>query len=215
MLFIQKKGYMNKVQMNKNIFYFELGSQNSFNIQHITVSMLKIHELETIFTSYYVMNIQYAIGMIFGSRYRAYSTGVNDYFGPKITNRPNETPNYAPGISKFDIYSSSTLVLVVPHIRTLVISFHNIWFQEYFKYIHKKEGVILSYINQVKSIHGNLLPTTCGYHNCGKKTGLMLDLCFLNITLNYQYYKKYCIIFCLDILPLVLFDYTGSGYSTV
>ena len=140
--------------------------------------MLKIHELETIFTSYDVMNIQDAIGMIFASRERSYSMGVNEYFGYRISNITNETPNYGPGKYKFETYSSSTLVLVVPHIRTLVISFHNIWLHVYFKHIHKKERVILSYIKMVKYIHGILLPRTCGYQHFGAKTGLMLDRCF-------------------------------------
>ena len=49
--------------------------------------MLKIHEHETIFTSYAVMNIMDFIGMIF----------VSNYFGPIITNRPHATPTYGPG----------------------------------------------------------------------------------------------------------------------
>ena len=51
------------------------------------------HEFETIFTSNDVMNIQDRIGKGFGSRERAYSMGVNTYFG---TNRPHATPNYGP-----------------------------------------------------------------------------------------------------------------------
>ena len=46
------------------------------------------HEFETIFTSNDVMNIQDRIGKGFGSRERAYSMGVNDYFGPIRTNIP-------------------------------------------------------------------------------------------------------------------------------
>ena len=29
--------------------------------------------------------------------------GVNDYFGPRQTNRPHETPNYLPRKSKFEV----------------------------------------------------------------------------------------------------------------
>ena len=31
-----------------------------------------------------------------------------------------------------------------------------------------KEGVVLRYINKVKSRHGIRLPKTCGYQNCGE-----------------------------------------------
>ena len=127
--------------------------------------MLKIHEHETIFTSYAVMNIKYFIGMIF----------VSNYFGPRITNRPQETHNYGPGKSKFEIYSSPKFGFGC---------YHNILFCVYFKHIHKKEGVVFSYINKVKYIPEIVFPTTCGYHDCGEKTGLMLDICFLNITLH-------------------------------
>ena len=29
--------------------------------------------------------------------------GVNAYFGPRRTNRPHKTPNYVPGIYKFEV----------------------------------------------------------------------------------------------------------------
>ena len=29
--------------------------------------------------------------------------GVNDYFGPRWTNRPNATPNYGPELYKFEV----------------------------------------------------------------------------------------------------------------
>ena len=51
------------------------------------------HEFETIFTHNYVINIQYGIGKVFGSREIAYYVGVNDYFGPRRTNIPHATPN--------------------------------------------------------------------------------------------------------------------------
>ena len=71
MVFIQKEENMTKVQLNKNIFYFELSSKPNVDIIGITLSMWKLHNYGTIFTSSDVMNIQYAIGNIFGSRERA------------------------------------------------------------------------------------------------------------------------------------------------
>ena len=50
------------------------------------------------------MNIQDAIGKVFGSRDWAYSMVVNDYFDPIRTNIPHATPNYRPEKSKFEIY---------------------------------------------------------------------------------------------------------------
>ena len=43
------------------------------------------------------MNIQYEIGKEFGYIERAYSTGVNYYFGPKQTNRPHAIPKFGSG----------------------------------------------------------------------------------------------------------------------
>ena len=65
--------------------------------------MWEFHEFETIFTSNDVMNIQYAIGKLFGSRERSYSMEVNVYFVPIITNRLHETSNYGPGKSRFEV----------------------------------------------------------------------------------------------------------------
>ena len=59
---------MTKVQVNRNIFYFELISKPNVDMIGITVSIWKQQNLETIFTSNYVMNIQYAIRKGFGSR---------------------------------------------------------------------------------------------------------------------------------------------------
>ena len=49
------------------------------------------------------MNIQYGVGKVFGYRERAYSIGVNYYFGPRRTNITHATPNYGPGKSKFEV----------------------------------------------------------------------------------------------------------------
>ena len=49
------------------------------------------------------MNIQYGICKKFGSRERAYYTGVNYYFGPRQTNRPHETLNCGPVKSYFEV----------------------------------------------------------------------------------------------------------------
>ena len=94
---------MTKVQAKKNIFYFELSSKQNVDIEGITVSMQKKHQFETIFTSNDVMNIQYGIGKVFGSRERSYYVGVNDYFGHRQTNIPHATLNYEPGKSGFEV----------------------------------------------------------------------------------------------------------------
>ena len=59
---------MTKVQVDKNIFYFELSSKPNVHIIGTTVSMWKPHNFETMFSSNDVMNIQDAIGKVFGSR---------------------------------------------------------------------------------------------------------------------------------------------------
>ena len=51
--------------------------------------MWKRYDLETIFSSNDVMNIQDTTGKGFGSRERAYFMGVNDNVCPKITSIPN------------------------------------------------------------------------------------------------------------------------------
>ena len=68
MLSFQNKENMTKVQVNKNIFYFELSSKPNVGILRITVSMWRKHELVAIFTSNDVMNIQDAIGKVFWYR---------------------------------------------------------------------------------------------------------------------------------------------------
>ena len=62
----KERKYDNSISEN-NIFYYELGSKPNVDILGITVSMYKQHNFETIFTSNNIMNIQYAIGKVFGS----------------------------------------------------------------------------------------------------------------------------------------------------
>ena len=62
MLLIQRKEDMKKLQVNKNIFSFELSGKSNVDTLGITVHMWKRHEFETIFTYNDVMNIQYVIG---------------------------------------------------------------------------------------------------------------------------------------------------------
>ena len=92
-----------KSTSENNIFYFELSSKPNIDIIVIVVSMWKQHEFETILTSNYATNIKYSIEKWFGSRERVYYIGVNDYFGPRRTNRPHATPNYRPGKYKCEI----------------------------------------------------------------------------------------------------------------
>ena len=53
-----KRNKIWKSTSEQNIFYFELSSKNNVGILGITVSMWEKHDLETIFTSNDVMNIQ-------------------------------------------------------------------------------------------------------------------------------------------------------------
>ena len=96
-MFIKKEANITKVQVNNNVFYYELSSKPNVEIIVIIVSMWKHHNFGTILTSYIVLNIQYAIGKGFLSRKRALYMGVNACFGPRRTNRPHETPDYGPG----------------------------------------------------------------------------------------------------------------------
>ena len=86
------------------IFFFELSSKPYVGMMGLTVSMCKLHEFETIFTSNDVVNNQYSIGIIFGSREIAYYMGVYAYFVPRITNIPHAIPNYVTGKYIFEIY---------------------------------------------------------------------------------------------------------------
>ena len=60
--------------------------------------------------------------------------------------------------------------LVVPHIRTLVISCQNIWLHTDLNHIYKEGGFLLNYINKVKYWRVITILITFGYQNCGKKT---------------------------------------------
>ena len=96
-----KKEDMKKVQEKK--IYFEMSSKPNVDIVVIAVSMWKIYEFETIFTSNDFMNIQFGIDKGFGYRERAYHTGVNEYFGPRQKYRPHATPNFGPGKFNFEV----------------------------------------------------------------------------------------------------------------
>ena len=103
MMLIENKSDLTKVQVIKNIFYFELSIKPNVDILGIKVSMLKHYDFETIFTSNDVMKILDAIGKGFGYREREYSMEVNAYFGTIITNIAHATPNYGPVNSKFEV----------------------------------------------------------------------------------------------------------------
>ena len=47
-----------------------------------------------------------------------------------------------------------------------------------------------------------------------RKQVSMLERFLININLHYHYYTTYCIIFCMEILPLNLFAYYGRRNST-
>ena len=57
------------------------------------------------------MNIQDKIGKGFGSWERAYYMWVNDYSGPRRTNRPHATPKYGPRKYKFEVKLLQTNIL--------------------------------------------------------------------------------------------------------
>ena len=65
-LSIQKKEDMEKVQVNKNIFYYELSIKPNVDMLGITVYMRKQHKFETILHSNDVMNVKESIGEGFG-----------------------------------------------------------------------------------------------------------------------------------------------------
>ena len=78
---------MIKLQVNTNIFHYEVSSTTNIDILCIIVSIWKQHNFETIFTSYGVLSIQYSIEKGFVSREIAYSIVVNDHVSPIIINR--------------------------------------------------------------------------------------------------------------------------------
>ena len=92
---------MKKSEVKNNTYHYEVSSKTIVDIIGITVFMWENHKFETIFTSDDVLNIQYAIGKLFGSRERELYMELNDYFGPRRTNRTHSTPNYVPEQSKF------------------------------------------------------------------------------------------------------------------
>ena len=65
--------------------------------------MWKEHGFERIFTDNDVLNIKDRISKGFSSKERAYSMGINYYFGPIQTNRPHATPSNGPGKYKSEV----------------------------------------------------------------------------------------------------------------
>ena len=66
MMSIQKKENMTNIEVNQDIFYFELSGKTNVDIIGIIVSMWKCCDFKNIFTSNDVMKIQYTIGKEFG-----------------------------------------------------------------------------------------------------------------------------------------------------
>ena len=93
MQLIKKKEKMTKLQVNKHIFYFELSSKPHVDTIVIKVSIWRRNYFETIFTYDDLVNIQYAIGKVFGYIERAYSM-LEKKKCHKRTNIPHATPNY-------------------------------------------------------------------------------------------------------------------------
>ena len=89
--------------MNNKIYCYEFSSQPNVDLIGITLYMCNQHVFETILNFDDVLNIQDYIGKIFGSRERSFSMVVNDYFGPRKTNRPHTTHNYGLGQSNVEI----------------------------------------------------------------------------------------------------------------
>ena len=58
MVLIQKEDNIKKVQVNKNIFYYELNNKPNVDVISITVYICKQHNFESIFTSNCALNIQ-------------------------------------------------------------------------------------------------------------------------------------------------------------
>ena len=67
MLFILKEENITTLQVNNNIYYYEVSSKPNVDSIGITLSMREKLNLKTIFTSYDVLNIQDAIAKGFGS----------------------------------------------------------------------------------------------------------------------------------------------------
>ena len=75
---------MKNLQVKNNIYYYEVSSKPNVDIIGITVFTRKQNIFETVFTSYYVLYIQYSIGNWFGYRERVLSMELNSYFLPII-----------------------------------------------------------------------------------------------------------------------------------
>ena len=75
------------------------------------------------------------------------------------------------------------------------------------EYSSINEGGVLRYINRAKSRHGIGLPTTCGYYNCGGKTGFniiaMFALSYFSLPVNHNTLHH----FSLGILSFHMFAY--------
>ena len=72
-----------------------------------------------------------------------------------------------------------------PHKETCDILSENLVSHRLQAYLSINEGGVLRYINKVKSRHDIGLPTNCGYHHCGEKQVLILELCLFNLILHY------------------------------
>ena len=86
------------------------------------------HGSKTIFTSNNVMNIQYGIGGVFGSIERAYSMGVNEYFGPKRIKQLWLSEFVFKQFKVRDMFAQSYSVLSVLHNilnRFFALTFHH------------------------------------------------------------------------------------------
>ena len=100
---VNNKKDMTKVQVKKNIHYFELSSKPIFEIVGVALSMLKNMSLKPslLIVIPWIFNI--LLERKLGSREKWDFMGIVDYYGPRQTNRPHATPNYGRGKSKFEV----------------------------------------------------------------------------------------------------------------
>ena len=77
------------------------------------------------------------------------------------------------GITKSNMNMTSTSEMLgfgfFPHRYTSDILSEDLVSHRFQEYSSKNEEAVLGYINKVKYRHGIGIPTTCGYHYCGKK----------------------------------------------